>query len=60
LAPVQAEVKAAIAKGMSQEDIVKNLRFPQYAELRNYDRINGFIEALYHLFTTGQPLFVYP
>ena len=60
LADVQTEVKAAIAKGMSQEDTVKNLRFPQYAELRNYDRINGFIEALYHLFTTGKPLFAYP
>jgi cyclase len=60
LADVQTEVKAAIAKGMSQEDIVKNLRFPQYAELRNYDRINVFIEALYHLFTTGKPLFPYP
>jgi glyoxylase-like metal-dependent hydrolase (beta-lactamase superfamily II) len=60
LADVQAEVKAAIAKGMSQEDIVKSLRFPQYAQLRNYDRINGFIEALYYLFTTGKPLFVYP
>jgi len=60
LADVQTEVKAAIAKGMSREDTVKNLRFPQYAQLRNYDRINGFIEALYHLFTTGKPLFAYP
>lgn len=60
LADVQTDVKAAIAKGMSQEDIIKNLRFPQYAELRNYDRINGFLEALYHLYITGKPLFVYP
>lgn len=60
LADVQAEVKAAIAKGMSQEEMVKTLRFPQYADLRNYNRINVFIEALYHLFTTGKPRFAYP
>jgi hypothetical protein len=39
---------------------VKTLRFPQYANLRNYNRINVFIEALYHLNTTGKPLFPYP
>lgn len=60
LADFQAEVKAAIARGVSKEEAVKTLRFPQYAELRNYNRINVFIEALYHLFTTGKPLFVYP
>jgi len=60
LTDVQREVKAAIAKGMSKEEIVRTLRFPQYADRRNYDRINVFIEALYHLFTTGTPLFAYP
>jgi glyoxylase-like metal-dependent hydrolase (beta-lactamase superfamily II) len=56
----QAEVKAAIARGVTKEEAVKTLRFPQYAHLRNYNRINGFIEALYHLNTTGKPLFPYP
>ena len=60
LADVQSEVKAAIARGMTREQIVKELRFPQYADLRNYDRIDGFLEALHHLFTTGKPMFPYP
>ena len=60
LADVQAGVKAAIAAGRSREDIVKNLRFPQFADRRNYDRIDVFLEALYHLYTTGKPLFAYP
>ena len=59
LSDVQIEVKAAIARGMSRDEIVK-LRFPQYANRRNYDRIDVFLEALYHLYTTGQPLFPYP
>lgn len=60
LTDVQAEVKAALAQGMSREEMVRTLRFPQYAGLRNYNRINVFIEALHHLFTTGKPMFAYP
>jgi glyoxylase-like metal-dependent hydrolase (beta-lactamase superfamily II) len=60
LADVQAEVKAALASGMSRNEMVKTLRFPQYANLRNYNRINVLIEALHHLFTTGKPMFAYP
>ena len=60
LTEVQSAVKAAIAAGMSREEIVKTLRFPQFANRRNYDRIDVFLEALYHLYTTGQPLFPYP
>jgi glyoxylase-like metal-dependent hydrolase (beta-lactamase superfamily II) len=60
LTEVQAGVKAAIAAGRSREDIIKNLRFPQFADRRNYDRVDVFLEALYHLYTTGKPLFAYP
>jgi glyoxylase-like metal-dependent hydrolase (beta-lactamase superfamily II) len=60
LSEVQAGVKAAIAAGKTREEIVKTLRFPQFAHLRNYDRIDVFLEALYHLYTTGKPLFPYP
>ena len=60
LAEVQKSVKAAIAQGMTRDEIVKNLRFPQFANRRNYDRIDVFLEALYHLYTTGKPLFPYP
>ncbi|MEO7727650.1 MAG: hypothetical protein ABIS45_10395, partial [Burkholderiales bacterium] len=59
LTEVQAAVKGAIAAGISREEIVK-LRFPQFADRRNYDRIDVFLEALYHLYTTGKPLFPYP
>ncbi len=60
LAEVQKAVKAAIARGMTRDEIVKQLRFPQFANRRNYDRIDVFLEALYHLYTTGKPLFPYP
>ena len=60
LSEVQSAVKAAIAAGMGREEIVKQLRFPQFANRRNYDRIDVFLEALYHLYTTGKPLFPYP
>ncbi len=60
LADVQAGVKQAIGRGWTKEQIVKALRFPQYADLRNYDRVDVFLEALHHLFTTGKPLFPYP
>ena len=60
LAEVQSAVKAAIAAGWSREEIVRKLRFPQFANRRNYDRIDVFLEALYHLYTTGKPLFPYP
>ncbi len=60
LTEVQTGVKAAIAAGMSRDEIVKNLRFPEFANRRNYDRIEVFLEALYHLYTTGKPLFPYP
>ena len=60
LAEVQKTVKAAIAQGMTQEQVVKTLRFPQFANRRNYDRIDVFLEALYYLYTTGKPLFPYP
>lgn len=60
LTEVQAGVKAAIAAGLSRDEIVKTLRFSQFANRRNYDRIKVFLEALYHLYTTGKPLFPYP
>lgn len=45
----------SLAGGVSREEAVKTLRFPQHADLRNC-----IIEALYHLFTTGKPMFAYP
>ena len=45
---------------MTREQIVKELRFPQYADLCNYNRIDAFLKALHHLFTTGKAMFPYP
>ncbi len=58
LADVQAAVKKAIAEGKSKEEI-RELAFPQYSGLRNYNRRKNFLEALHHLFTTGKPQFPY-
>jgi glyoxylase-like metal-dependent hydrolase (beta-lactamase superfamily II) len=55
LGDFQAGVKAALAQGTSREDMVKSLHFRQYKDLRNYDRLHGFINALHHLLTTGKP-----
>ncbi len=37
--------------------MVKSLYFREYKDLRNYDRLHGFIEATYHLLTAGKPAF---
>ena len=60
LSDFQAAMKAGIAKGMSREELVKTLRFPEYQDLRNYDRLHGFINTLHHLLTTGKPMIGLP
>ena len=47
-------VKEAIAKGMSLDDALKTLTFPQYKDWRNYPRLQGEIRALYELIQTGK------
>jgi glyoxylase-like metal-dependent hydrolase (beta-lactamase superfamily II) len=49
-----ATVKAAIAKGVTLDDALKTLRFPQYKEWRNYGRLDNEIRALYELITSGK------
>lgn len=60
LGDLQAGIKAAYAKGMSREEMVKNLYFREYKELRNYDRLHGFIEPMYNLVATGKSAFQLP
>ncbi len=60
LTDFQAGVKSALAKGMSKEEMVRSLSFPQYSDLRNYHLLHGFIEALHHLYTTGKPAVALP
>jgi len=54
LADEYATVKAAIAKGVTLDEALKTLRFPQYQDWRNYGRLDGEIRALYELITTGK------
>ncbi len=60
LGDLQSGVKAAMAKGMSREEMVKSLYFREYKELRNYDRLHGFIESTYQILTTGKSAFGLP
>lgn len=47
-------VKEAVAKGVSVEDAVKTLTFPQYRSWRNYGRLQNEIRVLYELIQTGK------
>jgi glyoxylase-like metal-dependent hydrolase (beta-lactamase superfamily II) len=49
IADEYATVKAAIEKGMSLDDAIKTLTFPQYKGWRNYNRLAGEIRSLYEL-----------
>ena len=53
-------MRAAVAKGMSRDDIIKNVKFEQYRDVRNYYRMNLFISSYYHFLTTGRPENAYP
>ena len=54
LADEYATVKDAAAKGLSVDDAIKTLTFPQYKDWRNYNRLAGEIRALYELIQTGK------
>ena len=54
LADEYATVKEAVAKGLSVDDAIKTLTFPQYKDWRNYNRLAGEIRALYELIQTGK------
>jgi glyoxylase-like metal-dependent hydrolase (beta-lactamase superfamily II) len=55
-----AGMRAAVAKGMSRDEIIKNVRFEKYKDVRNYYRMNLFISSYYHFLTTGKPENAYP
>ena len=60
LSDFDAGMRAAVAKGMSKDEIIKNVRFEQYKDVRNYYRMNLFISSYYHFLTTGRPENAYP
>ena len=53
-------MRDAVARGLSREDIVRNVKFEQYKDVRNYYRMNLFIASYYHLLTTGRAENAYP
>jgi glyoxylase-like metal-dependent hydrolase (beta-lactamase superfamily II) len=53
-------MREAVAKGMSKDDIIKNVKFEQYKNVRNYYRMNLFIGSYYHFLTTGRAQNAYP
>jgi glyoxylase-like metal-dependent hydrolase (beta-lactamase superfamily II) len=54
LADEYATVKQAADKGVSVDEAIKTLTFPQYKEWRNYRRLPGEIKAMYELIQTGK------
>ena len=55
LSDFDAGMRDAVKKGMSRDDIIKNIRFEKYKDVRNYYRMNLFISSYYHMLTTGKP-----
>jgi CO dehydrogenase/acetyl-CoA synthase delta subunit len=53
-------MRAAVAKGLSREEIVRTVRFTEYQDVRNWYRMNLFVSSYYHLLTTGRPENAYP
>jgi glyoxylase-like metal-dependent hydrolase (beta-lactamase superfamily II) len=54
LADEYATVKDAASRGVSIDQAVRTLTFPQYKDWRNYGRLQGEIKALYELIQTGK------
>ena len=54
IADEYATVKAAVAKGVSLDEALATLTFPQYKDRRNYPRLKGEIRSLYKLIQTGK------
>ena len=55
LSDFDAGMRDAVKKGMSRDDIFKNVKFEKYKDVRNYYRMNLFISSYYHFLTTGKP-----
>ncbi len=60
LSDFDAGMREAVAKGMSKDDIIKNVKFEKYKDVRNYYRMNLFISSYHHFLTTGRPQNAYP
>lgn len=48
-------MRAAVKKGMTRDEIFKSAPFEKYKDVRNYYRMNLFINSYHHFLTTGKP-----
>lgn len=55
LADFDAGMRAAVKQGLSREAIFNSAPFVKYQDVRNYYRMNLFINSYYHFLTTGKP-----
>src|SRR5688500_5582676 len=53
-------VRGGIAQGKSRDELADTIRMEQYSHYRNYPRMRGWVYALHHLLTTGEPMAAYP
>lgn len=60
LADFDAGMRDAVKKGLSREEIFKAAPFEKYRDVRNYYRMNLFINSYYHFLTNGRPENAYP
>lgn len=60
LSDFDAGMRDAVNKGMSKDEIIKNVKFEKYKDVRNYYRMPLFIRSYYHFLTTGKPENAYP
>jgi len=60
LSDFDAGMRDAVDKGMSREEIYQNVKFEKYKDIRNYYRMNLFINSYYHFLTTGKPQVALP
>ena len=60
LADFDAGMRAAVAKGMTPDEIVKSEPFAKYRNVRNYYRMNLFVSSYYHFLKTGRAENAYP
>lgn len=58
LTNLQTGVKDAIAKGLSKDEMIKTLAFPQYKDWRNSQLAPAHLGALHHLLTTGKSIYL--
>ena len=48
-------IREAVARGMTQDDIIKYVTFEHYRDARNHCRTNLFIDSYIHFLPTGMP-----